>query len=136
MRIHEKIRLIRKLKGWSQEEMAFKLHMSQNGYGSIERGGTDINLSRLEEIAAIFGMSLTELSGFNEKTVFDFHNETALRDENYDVCCNGENEHLPKCLILTIEIEKLKIINAYQEKEILLLKKMLLKNKLSRRKLL
>ena len=54
MELHEKIRSIRKLKGWSQEEIAAKLEMSSNGYGSIERGGTDVNLSRLISIAELF----------------------------------------------------------------------------------
>lgn len=48
MSVHEKIRLVRQLKGWSQEDVANKLGMSPNGYGSIERGETDVNLSRLE----------------------------------------------------------------------------------------
>jgi transcriptional regulator with XRE-family HTH domain len=65
MELHEKIRSIRKLKGWSQEEIAAKLEMSSNGYGSIERGGTDVNLSRLISIAELFDMTLQELMSFD-----------------------------------------------------------------------
>ncbi len=65
MELHEKIRSIRKLKGWSQEEIAAKLEMSSNGYGSIERGGTDVNLSRLISIAELFDMTLLELMSFD-----------------------------------------------------------------------
>ncbi|MFI3221996.1 MAG: helix-turn-helix transcriptional regulator, partial [Methylococcaceae bacterium] len=66
---HEKIKFIRQLKGWSQEDMAEKLAMSINGYGSIERGETNVNLSRLEQIAQLFGMELSELVALNEKSV-------------------------------------------------------------------
>ncbi len=71
MSVHEKIKLARRLKGWSQEDVANKLDMSQNGYGSIERGDTDVNLSRLEQIATIFGIGLSDLLNLNEKNVFN-----------------------------------------------------------------
>jgi transcriptional regulator with XRE-family HTH domain len=75
MPAHEKIRFLRQAKGWTQEEVADKLKMSQNGYGSIERGETDVNLSRLEQIADLFGIKLSELLGLDEEAVFNlkFH---------------------------------------------------------------
>ncbi len=71
MTVHEKIRFLRQLRGWSQEDMAGKLNMSPNGYGSIERGETDVNLSRLEQIALIFEVRLSELFELNEQTVLN-----------------------------------------------------------------
>ena len=44
METHEKIRLIRELNKWSQEEMAEKLAMSAGGYAKIERGETQLNI--------------------------------------------------------------------------------------------
>ena len=38
MDTHEKIRLMRELNKWSQEDMAEKLSMSAGGYAKIERG--------------------------------------------------------------------------------------------------
>ena len=70
MQVHEKIRVMRQSKGWSQEDMADKLDMSVNGYANIERGETDVQLSRLEKIAEVFGMELFELFNFGEKNVF------------------------------------------------------------------
>ena len=49
METHEKIRLIRELNKWSQEEMAEKLAMSAGGYAKIERGETQLNIPRLEQ---------------------------------------------------------------------------------------
>lgn len=70
MKIHEKIRSIRKSKGWSQEKMAEKLELSVNGYANIERGETDVQVSRLEQIAETFGMELLEFFNFGERNVF------------------------------------------------------------------
>jgi transcriptional regulator with XRE-family HTH domain len=70
MKVHEKIRSLRRSKRWSQEEMAEKLNLSVNGYANIERGETDPQLSRLEKIAETFGMELVELFSFGEKNVF------------------------------------------------------------------
>jgi len=69
MKLLEKIRCNRKLKGWSQEDIAAKLEMSSNGYGSIERGDTDVNLSRLNSIAELFDMTLLELMSFDLNSI-------------------------------------------------------------------
>ncbi|MDP1614216.1 MAG: helix-turn-helix transcriptional regulator [Methylococcales bacterium] len=61
------MRFMRQLKEFSQEEMAEKLKLSLNGYANIERGETDVQMSRLEQIATIFDMDLMELLNFGEK---------------------------------------------------------------------
>jgi hypothetical protein len=42
MEIHEKIKFLRLTKDWSQEEVALKLDMSPNGYGSIFDDGKNV----------------------------------------------------------------------------------------------
>lgn len=118
MLVHEKIRFFRQLKGWSQEDVADKLEMSPNGYGSIERGETDVNLSRLEQIVALFGIELSELFGFNEKNVFNLsgtHN-------------NQSNWHIgsfsPEFLQLRSELEKQQLLVEQKEMEIIYLKEL------------
>lgn len=69
MKINDKIRFIRMEKGWSQEIMAEKLNMALATYSNIERGITNIQNSRLEQIAGVFGMELMELLSFGEKGV-------------------------------------------------------------------
>lgn len=41
--------------------MATRLNMSTNGYGSIERGETDISLSRIQQISRVLNVEVTEL---------------------------------------------------------------------------
>lgn len=70
MKVCEKIRIMRKLKSFSQEEMAEKLGLSLDRYVNIERGATDTTISKkLEQIAEIFDTDLMELLSFGEKSV-------------------------------------------------------------------
>ena len=62
----KKIRLLRHQKGWSQEEVAKRLDISIPAFSKIETGITDINLSRLEQIAILFEMSVVQLLTYNE----------------------------------------------------------------------
>lgn len=126
MTIHEKIRFMRQQKLWSQEQMANYLGMSINGYGSIERGDTDIGLSRLEQIASLFGVGLHQLFALNEEhNGFHFFganstgNNTGIQTNN--IYCNYRSEsnasdcnHLRK----ELELEKQLFINEQKEKEL------------------
>lgn len=62
----KKIRLLRHQKGWSQEDVAKRLDISIPAFSKIETGITDINLSRLEQIANMFEMSVVQLLTFND----------------------------------------------------------------------
>jgi len=138
MKVHEKIRFMRQQNGWSQEEMAAKLDMSGNGYGSIERGDTDVNLSRLRDIALVFGVEVRELFGDIshrlDRNVFNSmgqNNENTQNNQSYFNCQFLEKESKCNYLEIKFELEKQIIINEQQKKEIALLKEIneLLKKK-------
>ena len=121
MNVNDKIRFMRRLKGWSQEEMAEKLEMSPNGYANIERGETDVQISRLEQIAKIFGMDLTELMSFGERNILYFFGDN--------------NQHVLQALnaspeTLMMELQKRQVLLEQKDKEIQYLKEIisLLKN--------
>ena len=71
VKLAEKIRFMRLFKGWTQEETAAKLHMVISGYAKIEHGETDVPFSRLQQIAKLFEIEVTDLIGLNEKNVFN-----------------------------------------------------------------
>ena len=71
MELADRIRFMREFKGWTQEETAAKLHMVVNGYAKIEHGETDVPFSRLQQIAKLFEIEVTDLIGLNEKNVFN-----------------------------------------------------------------
>ncbi len=62
----KKIRLLRHQKGWSQEDVAKQLDISIPAFSKIETGITDINLSRLEQISALFDMTIVQLLTYND----------------------------------------------------------------------
>jgi transcriptional regulator with XRE-family HTH domain len=62
----KKIRLLRHQKGWSQEDVAKRLDISIPAFSKIETGITDINLSRLEQIANLFEMTVVQLLTFSD----------------------------------------------------------------------
>jgi len=77
--LSERIRMIRLQKGLSQENMADMLNLSTTAYGDLERGRTELSVSRLENIAKLLDVPLPELLGFDSLTM----SETDwLRQEN------------------------------------------------------
>jgi transcriptional regulator with XRE-family HTH domain len=62
----KKIRLLRHQKNWSQEDVAKRLDISIPAFSKIETSITDINLSRLEQIATLFEMSVVQLLTFSD----------------------------------------------------------------------
>jgi transcriptional regulator with XRE-family HTH domain len=113
--VHEKIRFIRQAKNLSQDEMAEKLGICLNAYGNIERGDTDIRLSRLEQIAQLFEMPLSQLLGFDEKNVFNVTgtNNRGIHHQNY-----GTIHYLAEYIHLQNELEKEKLLNQQKDLEI------------------
>lgn len=61
MNIGDKIRNIRLVKGFSQENMADMLGISTTAYGDIERNKTELTISRATEIAKVLGVSIVDL---------------------------------------------------------------------------
>ncbi len=119
MEVHENIKFIRNFKNWSQEQMAEKLEMSLNGYAKIEHGKVDINLSRLKQIAEIFGVKLEKLVGLNDKNVFNFI-------ENHNAFLSNHNQHNTfDQTTYKHELEKANLIIEQKNKEIAYLKEII-----------
>lgn len=57
------IRTLRHQRGWSQEDVANRLGISIPAFSKIETGITDVNLSRLEQIANIYEITVVQLLG-------------------------------------------------------------------------
>lgn len=70
MKVGEKLRILRKLKGFTQEEIAEKLNISRRAYSFLENDTTKIDVPRMNQIAKIYGIELEELLNFNEGQAF------------------------------------------------------------------
>ncbi len=111
MELPEKIKFIRSLKGWTQENMAEQLGISTYAYAKIERGETDVNFSRLQQIAEVMGIELPQLLNLDDKIVFSGTHNT-----------QGYNWYLNSSPIEQVkykhELEKAQLIIEHQTKEI------------------
>lgn len=68
------IKVLREIKGISPKEMAMELDMSISGYSKIERGETDISLSRLVQIAEVLETNVSKLLSPEATYSFNFAN--------------------------------------------------------------
>jgi transcriptional regulator with XRE-family HTH domain len=136
MKIHEKIRLVRESKSWSQEYMAEKLGMSLNGYAKIERGETKAYNPKLEQIADILEIDLAELmpddkhicviSGDNSTNghniTFGSSVELAFENRKLQMQLELKNKELAlqarEIVNLQEQVLQLKEINALLKKEV------------------
>jgi len=62
------LKQLRHQNGWNQEDVATQLDISIPAYSKIESGITDINLSRLEQIAKLYNVSVVQLLTGNSNT--------------------------------------------------------------------
>jgi transcriptional regulator with XRE-family HTH domain len=79
--VYKTIRDIRTKKGYSQEFMADKLGMNQSSYGKLERGGTQLTIERLEQIADIFEIDIHELLPHPKSTSASRDKETVNQSD-------------------------------------------------------
>ena len=124
MRVNEKIKLLRKIKGLSQEKIAAQLSMSPNGYGCIERGETDISLSRLEEIANLFGVNPSDLLQNEEKNIFNIIENCTGESQSNQIFCSVDPDEKKSMAYLKLkhELDKQRILCHAKDTEIELLK--------------
>lgn len=102
----DNIRLARQVKGYSQENVAELLGMSSSGYAKIERGESDIAVSRIEEIAKVFEVSPAQLVSLPDKSfVFNIKTNHSGPVGNPYSSFNykNENEELTNLLRKTLE---------------------------------
>ncbi|NGF55785.1 helix-turn-helix transcriptional regulator [Parapedobacter sp. SGR-10] len=100
----KKIRLLRHQRGWSQEDVAKRLDISIPAFSKIETGITDVNLSRLNQISKLFGLTLVQLMATT-----DSEEEKAKADEVAEL-----TKKLQAREVEVIELQK-KVIDLYEK---------------------
>ena len=102
MKVNEKIRMMRELNDWTQEDMADKLHMSLNSYAKLERGESKIYLEKLEQVAEVFNIDLVDLlSSTKQSLVWLVTGDNS--SNNSQVNYYGQTD------VIAFELEKLKL---------------------------
>lgn len=105
MSVNDKIRALRELNNWSQEEMAERLNISKSSYSRLERDESKLDLSKLEKLAAIFKIDIAELITSDGKGLICLIGENSGSNSNF----YGNPDGLPA------EIEKLKLTVGHQQ---------------------
>ena len=118
MSVNNKIRALRELNNWSQEEMAERLNMSKSSYSRLERDESRLDLAKLEKLAAVFKIDIGELVTSDGKGLICLIGENSGQNSNY----YGANEGI------AAEVEKLKL-SLEHSRELLAHKDLLLAQK-------
>ena len=105
MAVNDKIRALRELNNWSQEDMAERLNVSKSSYSRLERDESKLDLNKLEKLAAIFQVDVTELITSEGKGLVCLIGENKGNNTNY--------YNSPEVLVM--EIEKLKLQLAHEK---------------------
>ncbi|MEI8210500.1 MAG: helix-turn-helix transcriptional regulator [Methylococcales bacterium] len=116
MSVNEKIRLICEAKGLTQEQVAEKLKISVNSYGDIERGNTNVKLARLEQIAQLFEIKLSDLFELTEKGTLNIYFSGCEQNENNKLYIGSSSTELEK-LELIVELKDKEIAMQQRENE-------------------
>jgi transcriptional regulator with XRE-family HTH domain len=110
MTLGTKIRVLRNMKEWSQENMAEMLGITVQAFSKIERDKTDVNHSRLEQIAEVLKIELADLLKFGENGIF-------INQNSRDVFTNTGNVYTQENQDLQTELIALRTENAALKSE-------------------
>lgn len=106
MKTQNKIRAVRTQQKISQEQMAEHLALTPQAYSKIESGKTKLSLDRIQQIAHILNIDVTELIS-DEKEVFLLVNENGVN--------NGKTVYYGHQQDLIHENEKLQLIISHKD---------------------
>jgi|694.fasta_scaffold06118_2 transcriptional regulator with XRE-family HTH domain len=107
-----KIKQMRELKGFSQENMANELGLTQPSYARLEKEDDRISITRLIQISNVLETTVSEL--INEKAAKVINQQNSENpNASVDVVINADKEHINS---LRNEIDFLRNLLKNQEK--------------------
>lgn len=115
IKIGKEIKKLRTVNDMTQEQVAEGLHLDRNAYGEIERGKTDIHLSRLVQVANFFEVSIEDLVGSKDKAVFYVAGTSNTQSYNQ---CNEYHGVSAEVFTLQHELEKAQLQIGHLAKEL------------------
>ncbi|MEN9511356.1 MAG: hypothetical protein RLZZ370_1175 [Bacteroidota bacterium] len=96
VKLGDKVKRIREMKGMKQESVARELGLSTGGYGRIERGETSLSLDRLEKIARALDVSAMDILRYDDSIVYNINtmNSSAPNGIVHNYTLNEEERRL------------------------------------------
>ncbi len=106
IQINDKIRLMREMNNWTQEEMAERMAMSLNSYSKLERGESKLYWDKLVKVAEVFEIELVDLLALNKQgLVYLVNKDISISGDNN----NGGLTYYGSLENIAFEIEKLRL---------------------------
>jgi transcriptional regulator with XRE-family HTH domain len=112
--VYDNIKRFRELKNISRQQMADDLDLSLSGYAKLERGEIDITISRVNQIASLLGVDVSQLLNFDASQIFNLNNNQLV--QGVGTKANTVHYHTDEYLVkyvkvLEQEVERLKSLN-------------------------
>jgi len=104
MEVSNKIRDVRKFKGFTQSDVATLLGISQRAYSKIELNETELNWKKLNQIASILDIGVWEL--VDTEKVYD--PQAKIAQENLDMLQQLIHQYEDRIDTLEYEVAELK----------------------------
>ena len=103
------IKKFRELKNITRETIAAELKMSLSNYSKIERGEIDLTISRIQEIANILEIDMSQILNFDATNIFNISNNKLVQGVKVETMEVHNDEYKDKYIkILEEEVERLK----------------------------
>src|SRR5438105_4892722 len=109
MRLGERIRTERLIRGFSQEYVAEKLGISTSAYGNIERDEVSTTDDRLKQIAEVLGIKLEDLLRLEGTYIFINSGDNSCQQghgNHYEYSVTEREQQLERELALTRELNE------------------------------
>lgn len=122
--IRQNVRDLREDKKLTQKQVAQKLEMSETGYAKMERGEVQIRIERLQQLAQIFEVDLSDLIPLENSgaVVFNNSNDNFSNSTNFSFAIGNSALEAEISHLRYIIEAKDELLNA-REREIELLRK-------------
>ena len=91
--VHHKLKVMREEKGYSQQEVADAIHISQNTLSNIETGKTKVDVELLYKFADFYKVEPQELLNNNSLTM-NFNDKVENGYASYIQTVNADNKEL------------------------------------------
>ena len=107
MTLTDKIRAFRTIKNLSQENMAQMIGISSTAYAKLERGETEMSYTRLEQVAQVLEIRVSDLINFGENGFFYMNNSSNSGNASspHGLTVNNASKEATELLI---ELQKLR----------------------------
>lgn len=111
----EKIRLIREMRGWSQENVAARLGILQNAYSRIETNQTKLDSAMLVKIAEVLEVSPMDILS-SQPAIINFQSNKGMQQSfgYVETVVSGQKELYDK--LVASKEEEIARLNAIIEK--------------------